>query len=78
MATLLFSGKHDPEAWLPSRQIGVAGLRARLLPGTRIVEFYRRGRAVRVTLFQVLTHGEPWVIRKLIRFRRYVKRMERA
>jgi hypothetical protein len=72
-----FSGKHDPEIWNPCGQIRVAGLGLRLVHNCHAVDFYRGGRKVRIGMFTVVTLGQKWVVRKLIRFRRYAKRMER-
>ena len=72
-----FSGKHDPEVWMPRGQIGIAGLKVRLVPNMRVAEFYRGGRRVRVSVRQLLAFGEKWATRKIIRFRRYARRMER-
>ena len=74
---IYFSGKSDPEIWLPFRQLGVAGLQPRLVPDMHIVEFCRGSRSVRIQMDKVLILGEKWVTRKLYRFRRYVRRMER-
>jgi hypothetical protein len=77
LPSLLFSGKSNPDVWEPCGQIGIAGLKVRLCVSFRAAEFYRGRRFVRVYVYEVMTKGELWVIRKLFRFRRYAKRMER-
>ena len=77
MQMIRFSGKQDPELWTPCTQIKVAGLELRLVPNFHAIDFYRGSRKVRIGMFNVVTLGGEWATHKLIRFRRYAKRMER-
>jgi hypothetical protein len=42
-----------------------------------MVEFACGSRKVRVRMNELICYGEAWVMRKLFRFRRYARRMER-
>ena len=56
----------------------IPGLDSRRMITSRAFVVTRGGYTLRVPLIRLLGMGEKWVIRKMIRFRRYAKRMERV
>jgi len=58
-------------------RLTIAGVQASRIYNMHVVEFCRGYRFVRISMWQVERNGEPWAMRKLFRFRRYAKRMER-
>jgi hypothetical protein len=77
MSMLYWSKNSDPETYLETHTVGIHGLSCRAIPNTQIAEFRLGSHRCLVTAEQIVTKGAGWANRKLYRFRRYAKRMNR-
>jgi len=73
---LYWSKNVNLDAFPDTSSVGIHGLELKLI-GNNIARFTRDERHCDITIYQIVILGTDWANRKLRRFRRYCKRMER-